>query len=514
MSNYLSIRRFGLAASTRAIKMKSFSFLFWTCGAIGLIPNANAEALIKPLPQPNTAGMPVEAQTLIKEIRAQFEQQKPSLVGTKLAVAYGELGVSYARFKQYDIAQIAFDNSLALVPVDARMHYLKGMTSMLSGDFRAAIPNFETTIKYAKDYAPTRFRLADALLQTGDYVRAEQILNDVIKTEPNSAPAYAGLAELALKRKQWKIAITQAQKTLQLDPTAKKLNGIIAQAYLALGDKPKADAANAIANLVDVRIDDPLFENITGRIQVAVPKPMQLLLAKKFTEARLASEAAIKAAPSSAQTMVVHGMVLEANKMDAEAAKAYQSGRTLDPKNLDALSLHANLALRLKQYSLASNALRSLSQLQPTDSSVHGRLLAADSLAGQCALSLQSLSLAQEKSPLDAALAQYFARAAGSCARASNADLVRAKKLASALYAQQPNEEHAETLALVSAASNDFIAATDYQAQAIFEALKRNDQNAAAQHKSWMADFTAKRRPTKPWPDNDPWITPTRFSAQ
>src|SRR5262249_24623416 len=84
-----------------------------------------------------------------------------------------------------------------------------------------------------------------------------------------------------------------------------------------------------------------------------------------------------------------------------------------------------------------------------------------------------------------------------------------------ALYQQQPDASDSEALALALAAHGKFTEAQQYQAEAIFKAVRSGDKQGADQYRSTQAAFNAKKLPDRPWPTaqayfKPPLLTPLR----
>lgn len=89
---------------------------------------------------------------------------------------------------------------------------------------------------------------------------------------------------------------------------------------------------------------------------------------------------------------------------------------------------------------------------------------------------------------------------------------------AKALYKQQPDAGDSSALALALAAHGQFKDAQQYQAEAIFEAVRAGDNREAALYRTTQASFAANKVPDRPWPaEHDyfkaPMLTPIRPAA-
>ncbi|HLZ12080.1 MAG TPA: aspartyl protease family protein [Candidatus Acidoferrum sp.] len=104
---------------------------------------------------------------------------------------------------------------------------------------------------------PAPFAEARRLLRTGKFAEAETAYNEILKSEPGSALAYAGLAHVYLKQKRTAEADKAAAKSLELAPTAsfsriavgevRFRQGRIGDAETIFTDLVKANAGDARA---------------------------------------------------------------------------------------------------------------------------------------------------------------------------------------------------------------------------------------------------------------------------
>src|SRR5580704_10258176 len=66
--------------------------------------------------------------------------------------------------------------------------------------------------------AAAAFARGQQALQTGDLPTAEASFQKVLSLDPQAAPAYANLGVIAMRRRQWDLALAQLEKAEKLDP--------------------------------------------------------------------------------------------------------------------------------------------------------------------------------------------------------------------------------------------------------------------------------------------------------
>jgi len=84
---------------------------------------------------------------------------------------------------------------------------------------------------------------------------------------------------------------------------------------------------------------------------------------------------------------------------------------------------------------------------------------------------------------------------------------------AQALYKQRGDAGDAATLALALAAHGKYKEAQQYQAEAIFSAVRAGDKYGAELYKSTQAIFAANKVPDRPWPAEHPYFKPPLLTA-
>jgi hypothetical protein len=84
---------------------------------------------------------------------------------------------------------------------------------------------------------------------------------------------------------------------------------------------------------------------------------------------------------------------------------------------------------------------------------------------------------------------------------------------AQALYKQRPDAGDSSALALALAAHGQFKDAQQYQAEAIFQAIRAGDKGEAELYRATQASFVAGKVPDRPWPAEHPYFKPPLLSA-
>lgn len=517
------------------------------CALLCLLPLlAAAEALVKPLPTPDSARLAPDVAKQLAEQRAEFEKAKVDLVGADLAAAYAKIGALYARAGQLDVAAVAFYDASQLAPKDSRWLYLRGTVARqqkLNADARA---NFEAALALDQDYLPIRLRLADTLSESGDLDGARKLL-DTAAANARSAALFAMLGRIEVKQRRYAEAIEHFNRALTLEPQANALYADLADVYTAQGDAAQAKEAQAKAGNAQPTLADPLVAGIyqqgaaavagtpleqarqliaRGDIGAAHGKLDEALKTKPDDVEALALAAridalvgrreiaqdevsrALKIKSDSAVANLSQGMIYEFAGDEANAYTWYQRSARLDPKLADAQLLLGNIEMRRGRYAEAAEHYRALAAITDETVEIAARLVAAQVAAGRCGDALGHVNQLLAKHPKDGELMQVFVRLASTCSAAPAQERSMALDYAKALYKQRPNAADTTALALATAAQGNFEEAQNYQAEAIYEAVRVGNKPLADMYRATMSQFVAKQVPDRPWPAQHEYFKP------
>jgi tetratricopeptide (TPR) repeat protein len=517
------------------------------CAALLLPLLVHAEALIKPLPVPDLSKLPPAQAKQLAADRANFDKAHAELVGPPLAQAYADMGALYLRAGFKDVAAVAFYDASQTDPRDGRWLYLRGVIARDMKKDAEARENFQEALKIDRIYLPIQYRLSDTLVDLGDVEAARQLLEKTCSEHPDQAVGFAMLGQLYLKQKRYTQAVENLQSALKLEPQANQLYKPLAEAYTAIGNTQAAKDAESKAGDVVPRLGDPLVLGLyggggpqvsgtplqqaqqlaaSGRIGLAReklgaalhdhPDDVDALALQARIEASVgnqliaaaAADQALKVAPDSATALLARGIVHEYGAADDQAYAFYQRAVRADPKQATARLLLGNAEMRRARYGAAADQYRQLVALQPTDAQAQAHLVAADVAAGQCARALSDVSAAQGRDAKNGNLMQLFVRLASTCPAANKNERDMALDYAKDLYKQQPDADDSSALALALAAHGQFKDAQQYQAEAIFEAIRVGDKADADLYRSTQAMFAANKVPDRPWPSEHDYFKP------
>lgn len=518
------------------------------CAGLLLLPLfAAADSLIKPVPVPDTSKLPAGQAKQLASDRAQFDKLRTNLIGPPLAQAYADIGALYARAGFKDVAAVAFYDATQADPQDARWFYMRGVIARELKQNVDARANFEAALAIDKIYLPISYRLSDTLVDLGEIDAAHKVIEGVVREHPDQAAAVAMLGQIELRQKRYADAVTHLNGALKLEPGANQLYQPLAEAYAGLGNAQAAKDAEAKAGNATPGIADPLVVGLyggsgpqvsgtplqqaeqlfnAGRVAPARAKLAEVLrdhpddidalalqarLEAAFGDlatAKIAAEHALKVGPDSATALLTRGMVYEYSGTDEQAYSFYQRAVRADANSPTARLLLGNAEMRRAHYAQASEQYRQLVALQPSGVQAQARLVAAEVAAGQCARALADVGVAQGKNSKDGDMMQVFVRLASTCPAAKAEERDMALDYAQSLYQQRADASDSSALALALAAHGKFKEAQQYQAEAIFAAVRRGDKAAADLYRSTQASFVAGKVPDRPWPAEHVYFKP------
>lgn len=197
------------------------------------------------------------------------------------------LGTAYLRLNQIDEAI----HHLKQAPQDSEARYLLGLVYFQAEDFRQAIPYFEAVIKRQNRHAKAHFNLGNCYLRTGKITEGraalrtfekltreeEQLttLQRLILDNPQRLHPRYQLAELHIKRTEWKPAIAELKACLAIAPDDEKASELLG--YIYLQTESYSDALEIYGPLVELHPESAIYRNSLGIVYMMLKKPRQAI---------------------------------------------------------------------------------------------------------------------------------------------------------------------------------------------------------------------------------------------
>ncbi len=335
----------------------------------------------------------------IAELQALSERSKDT-------IAEEALVAMHLRRQEYDSALAALDRIVIKQPTNAGSYELRGRVQLAKRDFAAARGAFETALKVDPNYFAAVTSLVAMDLAEGRATQAKDRLQAIIKADSNNAPSLMLLAEVqtrtgadpqavkslllaavsaaptsvearvrlidhALRKRQFKDALTHAQEALAALPGDVQLLEVVGGAQNAAGNFEQAQTT---------------FRKLASAVPNSAVPYVRLAesysLAGKPDQAEIALSKALEVEPdhASAQAAFVN-VLLSSNRKDS-AAQYVRRLRQARPDKPGGYALESVLKLRLKDHEGAIAVLRE-GLAKTSDPGLARRLVTTLDLAGK-----------------------------------------------------------------------------------------------------------------------------------
>ena len=519
----------------RLVRTWSLVFLMLVAGAASG-QAAKGTADLELVPHPDLSQLKPEVRELLEPAVDYFRQQRATLEGRQLGLAYGRMGINYLAHEQQDAAGACFRNAALLDPENARWPYLLAVHYEETGFLDKAVDSYRAALILDRTYLPGYIRLGRVLLELNRLVEAEAAFQVVLNVVPDDAAALAGQGQVAFESDKFEQAAELFKKALAKDPEASSLHYRLGLTYRALGQTDKARAELEKAGERIPTSEDPLLAFVQAHtrgaehyLQAAAGAEAagQLAAAIKLYDLATSidptnADALLKLAelqgaagqmdgafvtfgrvlsldPGNARANYFVGTMLEQRGQEAEARKYYEKALEREPQLVEPRMLLANGQMRAGEYGQAGENYAQIAHQLPGSVEVMYLLGVAWLAAGECQWADPVLLRAIKMAPEDRQIATALARAYATCPSATEDQKKQALTVARGMYDLHPDMETCETLAMASAANGEFEEAVDSQTQAIFEALKTGAKDQLPWMQENMKRYQAGQPAEAPW---------------
>ena len=201
--------------------------------------------------------------------------------------AHRFLGTAYLRQNRINAAI----RHLKQAQQDSEAPYLLGLAYFQAENFTQAIPHFEAVIKRQSRHAKAYFNLGNCYLRTGKIPEGRAALRTfekltreeeqlatlqrlILDNSQRLQPRYQ-LAELHIKRTEWKPAITELKTCLSIVPHDEKASELLG--YIYLRTESYTDALEVYGHLVEAHPKSAVYRNSLGIAYMMLKKPQQAI---------------------------------------------------------------------------------------------------------------------------------------------------------------------------------------------------------------------------------------------
>lgn len=494
---------------TSIITPKAMIFIL----AMALPAMGLAQSGIQPMPSLDLSGLSVSIRAAITDAEANLQSiQSMEVDGQTLAGAYGQLGDVLLIHGLTQAAQVAYENAQILEPRRLDWPYLLSVIALEQGNAQGALTLLNGALSLDPWDRASLIRRGRLLLADGQIEAAQNDFSRVLQLDPESAAAMAGLGEAALLQQQYESALTYLQLALERQPSATRLYQPLGLAFRGAGQLDQARQVMGEMGDQDVVFLDPVMDRV--REQSRSPQFYQEAAlaaadAGDLVGARTLLVQALTLSPNDPLIVTNYGEVLAREGLLPEAREAFLRLIELKPNDPEAWFYLAQVEELLGRGQAATVAYQRLAELSNNDRRADVGLAfvalssgdyrgARDRFAALVNATSdederyrmsywQAIALVglEEYSRADQIFQSLMAQTGledsdvvmarvrlGATVLTDRSDLNQMLEWAQSLYDATPGIESATTLAMVHAAGGNFLEAQDYQAQAMFEALR------------------------------------------
>ncbi len=224
------------------------------------------------------------------------------------AQRHAELGLVYEANGLVSEARASFENASELAPRNRLWRYHAMMMRQLCGDFAGALQGYRDLAEAEPDFAAVHYRLADALLEAGEFDEAAGAFRRTMALVPSAPQPYVGLADVSLRQRDFARAVQLLEEARALDPTYRQTNYLLGLAYRGLGRREEAERELALGIDSSKRyVADAAskqLENYLAGFASQLKKANALDDAGRFSDAAQILERALAIRPNDVSVMI------------------------------------------------------------------------------------------------------------------------------------------------------------------------------------------------------------------
>lgn len=151
--------------------------------------------------------------------------------------------------------------AVALDPNLPLAHFLLGEIALAGQHTDVAIAEFEKEAARNPLFGGVYDRLGDAYTRTGDYTKAQQVLQRAVLLEPTSTGPYILLGKVLLKRQDAASASTYLERAEKMDPANFMTHSLLGQAYRMMGRTEDATRETHLSEQLQTA-SEPKLQNV------------------------------------------------------------------------------------------------------------------------------------------------------------------------------------------------------------------------------------------------------------
>lgn len=157
--------------------------------------------------------------------------------------------------EQIKMAQTALSDLLAKFPDDAMAYYFRGLSLDLLKSYDEAERDFQKAAELDAKHRKARMQLAYSAMRKQNYMAAAKRFSDVLQLNDTDGQAYVGRAEALIECYEFKAALNDLERALDLNVVSHEVHYLRGVAYSKLGNLEAAATSFAVAE--DVMVKKP-----------------------------------------------------------------------------------------------------------------------------------------------------------------------------------------------------------------------------------------------------------------
>ena len=220
----------------------------------------------------------------------------------------------------------------------------------------------------------------------------------------------------------------------------------------------------------------------------------------------------LRVEPDNALAEFNLGAMHEVREDDQQAIVHYQRAIRADSEMFDAYLLLANALVRQRAFDQAGAQYGQASRLRAERTELLLKQAVAQQAAGKCKTALDILYKLVLRLPENFEALIAYSRVAATCPGIEANHRNNALNASRNMYQIAPELEVITTLAMVEAAAGNFEAAADFQAQAIFNALRDGMTERGSDLNEILRQYQSGQVPGQPWSDDNIFLHPRRLT--
>ncbi|MGE4619037.1 MAG: tetratricopeptide repeat protein [Planctomycetota bacterium] len=514
-------------------------FLFVLLIAVAALNPGCTSKIELPL-SPVSEALEADVQEHLNSTYQSLESACSDLSGDRLGQAFGDAAMTYHGYDFHRMAKFCYTRAIALSDSDPRWRYLLARVETTIGNMDKARSHLEILADREPDQLPILVALGEIQLEMESLEAAQKTFLSIISLQPRCVPAMAGLARIALRKKDSTRAIHLLEQALVLSPGATSLRYPYGIALREVGRTQEALTQLEARGDAVARVSDPWIEEIRNRpvgariplnrgitlfqqnFYEAAEKEFRVSVAKspdsaaahlnlgstlvklgQSTAAVTEFEEAIRLDPQSILSWFNLGVIYAEQGEDVEAIHCYDQALILNPEMVEALFNRANALRRQKRYQESAREMALVRTALPGNSLAWLAEAVCYSRIGDTEMAIDICMQGRLATGGDDRLVSLFARLQATRPDVSKQVLESVLAELDELLKRNKSLEHVESKAMVIAALGRYAEAIQWQQACIDAARNAGEKTIERRLLDNLARYREQKKAEDPWPEEN-----------